>query len=466
MATKLTQTHRDQLSKWIDPSKRHKFTLLYKITRDGCKAETFHSFCDNKGPTVTVLYNTDKSVYGGYTAVSWKTCGSYVADCEAFIFKLEYNGRAQPIKMPVKNAKYAISAHENYGPTFGSGHDFQCFSETVNKSGDYFPLNGSVGLGHAYSSQGQDYNTMTNGHLNVLDLEVYGVQEHMLLQKPWVRNVSWTSKFEEEMKDKVATYKPLSGLDIQQARILLIGQVGAGKSSYFNTINSIFRGYISSQASAGSTEHSLTTSYRMYEIHDGYTSKTLNFRLCDTRGLEEDQGLNDNDICYLLDGHVPDRYNFNPAIPLSPDLHGFLKTPEFSDKIHCVTFVLDASTVDVIPEKVVERIKGMQPLMNLRGIPQAVLLTKIDKICEESSDDISKVYFSAAVKECIDKVAMVMGLPRSHILPVKNYEHEADLEQNVNILSLLSLRKILNFVEDFLFNKLDEINTKKLNTCE
>jgi hypothetical protein len=40
---------------------------------------------------------------------------------------------------------------------------------------------------------------------------------------------------------------------------LLVGQVGAGKSSFFNTINSIFRGYITSQACSGNAEHSLTT---------------------------------------------------------------------------------------------------------------------------------------------------------------------------------------------------------------
>ncbi|XP_021345074.1 interferon-induced protein 44-like, partial [Mizuhopecten yessoensis] len=77
------------------------------------------------------------------------------------------------------------------------------------------------------------------------------------MEKPWMRNMDWSSSFGKEIKSKVATYKPLSGLDLQQARILLVGQVGSGKSSYFNTINSIFRGLISAQANAGSAEHSL-----------------------------------------------------------------------------------------------------------------------------------------------------------------------------------------------------------------
>ncbi|XP_021375421.1 interferon-induced protein 44-like isoform X2 [Mizuhopecten yessoensis] len=387
MTTNLKQPDKVQLSTWIDPSKRHNFTLLYKISRDGCNAQTFHSLCDNKGPTVTVLYNTSESVYGAYTAVSWQSNGSYSIDAKAFLFKLKYNGTAHSMKFPNKtDGKKAIYGHANYGPTFGSGYDLYCFSGTINKSGIIFPLNGSATLGYAYDMQGQDYNTVMNGHLEVLDLEVYSVQERMLLQKPWIRNVDWSQKFEQEIKEKVATYKPLPGLDLQQRRILLVGQVGAGKSSYFNTVNSIFRGHISSQANVGTTEqHSLTTSYRMYEIHDGYGSKTFNFRLCDTRGLEENQ-----------------------------------------------------------------------------GIPQVVLLTKIDEICEETSEDLSNVFFSTVVKECVDKVASLMGLPRSHILPVKNYECEVELDQNINILALLSLRRILNFVDDFLFNKSDEIAAEKM----
>ncbi|XP_033754690.1 interferon-induced protein 44-like [Pecten maximus] len=463
MAIELTPTHKNQLSKWIGSSKTHKFTLLYKISRDGCNAQTFHSYCDNKGPTITVFYNTNNSVYGGYTAVSWNSNGAYYTDANAFLFKLKFDGAEQPMKFPNKtNGTSAIYGASGYGPTFG-GHDLNSFTKSINKSGTHFPLNGNTNrLGATYDFQGQNYNSVMNGHLQVLDLEVYHVEEQQLLQKPWIQNVDWSSQLEEEIKDKVATYKPLPGLDLQQARILLVGQVGAGKSSFFNTINSIFRGHISGQANTGSAEHSLTTAYRMYQVRDGYAGKPFNFRLCDTRGLEEDQGIDDHDVDYLLDGHVPDRYKFNPSVPLSPDVIGFLKHPTLSDKIHCVAFVLDVSTVDVIPEKVLERIKAMQVRMNQRGVPQVVLLTKIDRICEEISDDVSKVFFSPAMKESVDKVAMVMGLPRSNILPIKNYECEVELDQNTNILSLLSLRRILHFVDDFLYNKLDEIEVDQL----
>ncbi|OWF39884.1 interferon-induced protein 44-like [Mizuhopecten yessoensis] len=200
----------------------------------------------------------------------------------------------------------------------------------------------------------------------------------------------------------------------------------------------------------------------MYQVRDGYAGKPLNFRLCDNRGLEEDHGLTHIEVGYLLDGHVPEKHKFTKDIPLAPDAIGFVKNPTLSDSIHCVAFVLDASTVDVFPEKVMEHIKTTQAQVNQRGIPRAVLLTNIDRICEEVSDDVSKVFFSAAVEECVNKVSMMMGLPQSHVLPVKNYHREVQLDQNINILALLSLERILNFVDDFLYNKLDEREVAKV----
>jgi len=89
-------------------------------------------------------------------------------------------------------------------------------------------------------------------------------------------------------------------------------------------------------------------------------------------------------------------------------------------------------------------------------------MTKIDKICELVSDDISDVFSSPAIKDCVDKVAMVMGLPRYHILPFKNYECEMDLDNNINILSLMSLQQILRFTDDYLYNFLDDIDVKEM----
>ena len=61
------------------------------------------------------------------------------------------------------------------------------------------------------------------------------------------------------------SYKLLKKSGISHINILLIGEVGAGKSSFFNSVNSVFRGYVTSLANAGSMGKSVTT---QVTIHD------------------------------------------------------------------------------------------------------------------------------------------------------------------------------------------------------
>ncbi|CAG2188002.1 unnamed protein product [Mytilus edulis] len=167
--------------------------IVVQSIKDGCVATTFHAKCNNKGATVTVLYNASGSVYGGYTSVAWRNANTI-------------------------------------------------------------------------------HSTIKHSCLGVI-------------------------KFLEELKANIEHYKPLKELKIQQARILLVGQVGAGNRVSSNTINSIF-GDTSLVRHAVVTEHSLTTV-------------------------------------------------FNPSLPISPEIPGFITSPQLSNKIHCVAFVMDSSTVDV-----------------------------------------------------------------------------------------------------------------------
>lgn len=64
MERSLTRRDKKQISRWI--SKDSQLELLYKLSRNGGSAKMFHELCDNKGPTVTIFFNTDNNVYGGY----------------------------------------------------------------------------------------------------------------------------------------------------------------------------------------------------------------------------------------------------------------------------------------------------------------------------------------------------------------------------------------------------------------
>ena len=65
---------------------------------------------------------------------------------------------------------------------------------------------------------------------------------------------------------------------------------------------------------------------------------------------------------------------FNPSSPLSPETLGFVRNPELGAMIHCVAFVVDGSTVDVIPEKILRQIKVLQTKMNQRSMAIMVII--------------------------------------------------------------------------------------------
>ena len=46
--------------------------LLYRASRNGWASSNFHSCCDNKGPTVTVI-KSGNNIFGGYTEQSWQS---------------------------------------------------------------------------------------------------------------------------------------------------------------------------------------------------------------------------------------------------------------------------------------------------------------------------------------------------------------------------------------------------------
>jgi len=56
------------------PYRRGKWRLLFRASRDGFAAEAFHSKCDKKGPTVTIV-KSGSFIFGGFTEAAWKSPG-------------------------------------------------------------------------------------------------------------------------------------------------------------------------------------------------------------------------------------------------------------------------------------------------------------------------------------------------------------------------------------------------------
>jgi hypothetical protein len=113
------------LHQWLEEDGQYgEFSLLYRGTQDGQTAKAFHSKCDEKGCTLTVIETTCGKIIGGYSNTAWSgTCG-WTSASKAFLFALSGDGISSPCKMKLKNAndEKAIYCAFGFGPAFGSGH--------------------------------------------------------------------------------------------------------------------------------------------------------------------------------------------------------------------------------------------------------------------------------------------------------------------------------------------------------
>ena len=58
----------DKLREWVGD---YKWRLLYRASENDYTAESFHEYCDNKGPTLVIIKSDGGWLFGGYTTRSW-----------------------------------------------------------------------------------------------------------------------------------------------------------------------------------------------------------------------------------------------------------------------------------------------------------------------------------------------------------------------------------------------------------
>ena len=65
----VNQQYDDILREWCGD---YEWKLLYRASEHDYTAESFHEYCDNKGPTLIVIKSSGGWLFGGYTTESWK----------------------------------------------------------------------------------------------------------------------------------------------------------------------------------------------------------------------------------------------------------------------------------------------------------------------------------------------------------------------------------------------------------
>jgi len=118
---------------WIKPKAPDSISLelLFRGSKDGYSAITFHSKCNGKGPIIMVMISHIGEIFGGYTSVSLSSSGSNITDSSAFLFSL-----SKKAKFNV-NPSYTVNAvfdhASSYFIQFGGNPDLR-ISDNCNQN--------------------------------------------------------------------------------------------------------------------------------------------------------------------------------------------------------------------------------------------------------------------------------------------------------------------------------------------
>ena len=95
-----------------------KFELIFKMSENRSNSKDFHKYCDNKGPTLTLVKTKKNYIFGGFTPLEWKNKGGSIYDKsnKTFVFSLNLIKKYNMINLK----KMALQFEPNYGPVFGA----------------------------------------------------------------------------------------------------------------------------------------------------------------------------------------------------------------------------------------------------------------------------------------------------------------------------------------------------------
>lgn len=144
--------------------------LVFSAQRDGWSSSAFHSKCDHKGATLTIVYTKDGHIFGGYASVAWGSYSMFRKDEKAFLFSVTDGNNRPPQKcLSYQNVGNAVYHACGYGPCFGKNHDL--LIDLDNPKNSYSNL-GSVFTVPAHQHH-TDYFAGTATNWDMVNVEVF-----------------------------------------------------------------------------------------------------------------------------------------------------------------------------------------------------------------------------------------------------------------------------------------------------
>jgi hypothetical protein len=129
----------------FDEFREKQFILLWRGSRDGFSADEFHSRCDGHPNTLTLILDTKRNIFGGFTPVEWESSKTEKSKADpslkSFIFTLKNPHYIPARRFPLKpeNMHQAIDCDSNCGPCFRDIYvDHNCSFSNTGSFGDRY----------------------------------------------------------------------------------------------------------------------------------------------------------------------------------------------------------------------------------------------------------------------------------------------------------------------------------------
>ncbi|XP_031231702.1 interferon-induced protein 44-like isoform X1 [Mastomys coucha] len=397
--------------------------LLYKASVQKFDDRNLLWICENQGPTMVVVYGENR-VIGMYLQEGFQEKGASIT-----VFALQQTGFS--LCEIGRDSPYLLFVDRN--------------------TSDFCIMLNSKAVIISAAIRKKLRLPVQNSITSIQECEAFRCDE--LLDE---RKTSGIAALQSNLLHALRNYKPYGDL-VEQTRVLLLGPIGAGKSSFVNSVKSVFKGSITHQALVGCDENGISDKYRTYSIFPKDDSGPLPFVLCDSLGLGENAGLHTDEVYHILKGHTPDKYQFNSMKPIISSHPNYIRDPLLKDRIHCVVFVFDINSFGLLSCELVEKIKQIRRDLIKHGIPHLALLTQVDSLDQITKGDLVDIYNHSPVKSELEAFHRLFGFALSDILVVSNYVSEWQLDPVKDMLILSALKEILytanEFLEDLPLNK-------------
>ena len=145
------------------------FNLIYRASRDGANAQSYHSKCDGKINTVTVVQTVKGSKFGGYTETQIQDGNIGYKDPNSFIFSLN----KMKIYENLNKDNNVIRHYRDNGPFFVGG--FVIFDSKFNDNNSNYVYDKSSSF-NFFSDNEKEYE-IDNGekYFHIKELEVFEI---------------------------------------------------------------------------------------------------------------------------------------------------------------------------------------------------------------------------------------------------------------------------------------------------